>query len=365
LECLHTRIVHRDLKPENILIAEGTLKIGDFGLAKLVDEATRTLSFKGAGTPRYMAPEVWLMQHATPATDLYAVGVIFFEVLAGRPPFVSDNVNDLRDMHLYSAAPRVKTLNPSVPDSVDGVIRKLLSKDPGGRYQRATEVLSALRTVRGPAEPAVLEIAGRIRQYHDLEESRRLEEQRTRDAERDQQERNRYKERELVQLFDEVIEEINAQLRETSVRVGSPMSRGSVVGDRQYQFGNRKLHIHFFRPGELFENPEVPGRMEVLRKRDVVHGGYIEITENGEDREGWNLVLIRPPDSLYGEWQLIETGVSALTRRATRYEPVATEARLFADNLACHWMPAMHIYQLRDKRLERDDVVKIAGVFIH
>jgi len=235
---------------------------------------------------------------------------------------------------------------------------------PAERYQRAADVLSALRTVRESAEPTVVKIADRLRQHYDREEARRLDDQRARDAERDQQERNRYKEKELVQLFDEVIEEINAQLRETSVRVTSAMSRGSIAGDRQYQFANRRLRIHFFRPGELFENPEVPGRMEVLRKRGVVHGGYIEISENGEDREGWNLALIRLPDSLYGEWQLIESRVSALTGRATRYEPVATEARLFADNLACHWMPAMHVYQLQDRRLERGDVVKLIEAFL-
>lgn len=76
LSILHTRIVHRDLKPENVLVAAGKLKVGDFGLAKFVDEATRTLTFKGAGTPRYMAPEVWFGHHATPATDLYALGVM-------------------------------------------------------------------------------------------------------------------------------------------------------------------------------------------------------------------------------------------------------------------------------------------------
>ncbi len=84
LKELHTKTIHRDLKPENVLVGGDTLKIGDFGLAKFVDEATRTLTFKGSGTPRYMAPEVWTGQHAAPATDLYALGVMFFEAVTGQ-----------------------------------------------------------------------------------------------------------------------------------------------------------------------------------------------------------------------------------------------------------------------------------------
>jgi eukaryotic-like serine/threonine-protein kinase len=139
LAVLHSRIVHRDLKPENVLVAAGRLKVGDFGLAKFVDEATRTLTFKGAGTPRYMAPEVWFGNHASKATDLYAVGVMLFEALAGKAPFIAQDTNALREMHCYSPAPRVKAANAKVPDMLDGIVKKLLAKDPRARYQTAQE----------------------------------------------------------------------------------------------------------------------------------------------------------------------------------------------------------------------------------
>jgi hypothetical protein len=122
--------------------------------------------------------------------------------------------------------------------------------------------------------------------------------------------------------------------------------------------------LHFFLPGEMYENPEVPGRMGVLHKRHVVHGGYIEIQENGEDREGWNVVLVRPPESLYGQWILVETDVSALSGRSAKYKPFATQAKLFADNLACHWAPAIHVFVLKDKPLDSSDVVRILKVFV-
>jgi hypothetical protein len=103
--------------------------------------------------------------------------------------------------------------------------------------------------------------------------------------------------------------------------------------------------------------------MDTLKKRHAIHGGFVEIHEHGEDREGWNFVLVRLPDDLYGEWKIVETRVSPL-RGSTRYEPIATNAQLFADNLACHWMPAMHVYQLKDKALEKADIVRILEAFI-
>jgi hypothetical protein len=104
--------------------------------------------------------------------------------------------------------------------------------------------------------------------------------------------------------------------------------------------------------------------MEVLKKKHAVHGGFAEIREHGEDHEGWNLVLVGPPDDLYGEWKIIETRLSPFSGRDTRYEAIATNARLFADNLACHWMPSMYMYQLTDKALEKRDIVRILEIFI-
>lgn len=358
LTALHSKIIHRDLKPENVLVSNGKLKIGDFGLAKFVDEATRTLTFKGAGTPRYMAPEVWLMQHASQATDLYAVGVMLFEAVTGQPPFVAQDINALREMHLYSPAPRAQSINSEVPDTLDGVIKKLLSKEPRERCQTPIEVLDALKLVPALKEPAVAELASRMRQLHDAEEAKRLEQQRTEHAEQDAVARNKYKEREVISLIDEVVAEINAHLPEAKIRATA------VHNGKEYRFGNRVLRVHFFDTGALYNDPEVLGRMEILKKRHAVHGGYIEIGENGEDHEGWNLVLVRPPGSMYGEWRIVETRLSALVAYASPYEPIATEARLFADNLACHWTPAMHVYNLKDKALEKSDILKIFEVFI-
>jgi len=358
LRVLHTKIIHRDLKPENVLVAGDKLKIGDFGLAKFIDEATRTLSFKGGGTPRYMAPEVWMQQHAVPATDLYALGVMFFEAVTGQPPFDAPDAEKLRGMHLYTPVPRPKGFNCDIPDFLDGVVKKLLAKSIRDRYQTAEEVLAALQAVPRPADSTIVGLADRVRRHHDSAEGESLAHQKALQEEQDSQKRLKCMEQQVLALIQDVVDELNSQLVETKI------THQDGHQERAYRFQNRILVIHFFSPHQMYMDPEVPGRMGVLKKQNVVHGGYIEIRQQGEDREGWNLVLVRSPDDLYGEWRIVETRLSPLSGRISRYEPIATEARAFADNLACHWMHAMHTFQLNDKPLEKADIVKIFGIFI-
>src|SRR5439155_14592157 len=358
LKELHTKTIHRDLKPENVLVAGDTLKIGDFGLAKFVDEATRTLTYKGSGTPRYMAPEVWTGQHAAPATDLYALGVMFFEAVTGQPPFAAADTRTLRDMHLYTTVPRPKTLKVELPDTLEGLIKKLLAKSIRDRYQTADEVFAALETVPKIADPTIGGLADRVRRHHDTAEAKALEEQRVIQLEQDSQKRIQYMQQQLLELIQEVVDELNSQLVETKI------IRQDGYGGRVYKFQDRVLAVEFFRAGELYHNPEIPGLMDTLRKKNAIHGGIIEIREHGEDHEGWNVVLVRPEPDLYGEWRLVESRLSPLSGRGTKYEPIATNAQAFATNLGYHWMNTMHIFQLNEKPLEKSDIVKILGVFI-
>jgi len=169
---------------------------------------------------------------------------------------------------------------------------------------------------------------------------------------------NKQRETEVVALLDDVVVEVNAQLPHPLIKASN------TSGGREYGFSNRTLNVHFFREGELYASPLVPGRMETLRNRHVVHGGYMEIREGGEDRQGWNLVLVRPSDSAAGEWRIVETRLSGFSRGVARFEPFATEAQLFADNLACHWSSVMHTFNLSDKALERSDVLRIVNTFV-
>jgi len=147
----HSRgVVHRDIKPENILFSAGHAIVADFGIARAVSEGQRSITAVGIplGTPPYMSPEqAQGLDHIDHRSDLYALGCVLFEMVAGRPPFVGVSIGKVIQQHLQTPAPSVREFQPEAPLSLDPILQKALVKDPAGRYQTAEEMLGALRLV--------------------------------------------------------------------------------------------------------------------------------------------------------------------------------------------------------------------------
>jgi serine/threonine-protein kinase len=148
LDYAHGRhIYHRDLKPENVLITpEGQLKIIDFGIAYL--QGARRLTWKwlsnSVGTPDYMSPEQIQGGRGDARSDLYALGIILYEMLAGRPPYGGDNAFAVMDQHLNGKPQPPSRHNSAVPSGLDGIVLKAIRKDPLERYQSAAEMIADL-----------------------------------------------------------------------------------------------------------------------------------------------------------------------------------------------------------------------------
>jgi serine/threonine-protein kinase len=146
-------VVHRDLKSDNILLTsrggrKDFVKILDFGLAHLAMDPR--LAPKGAvfGTPEYMAPEQARGEEATAQSDLYALGVLFFEMLTGQLPFRSDDRETLLEMQRTAVAPRPRSIKPDVLPAAEGIVVKLLEKDRRKRFQDAHHLHEELKSLQ-------------------------------------------------------------------------------------------------------------------------------------------------------------------------------------------------------------------------
>lgn len=141
-------VVHRDLKPENVmLLPDGTVKVMDFGVARIEGQPGLTTSRFFFGSPVYAAPELVDPPSVDLRADLYSLGVILFELLEGRPPFVHESVFKLLEMHQREPLPTPESLPRPLPPEVWRVLRRLLEKDPGRRYPSAQALLVDLDAI--------------------------------------------------------------------------------------------------------------------------------------------------------------------------------------------------------------------------
>jgi TolB-like protein/Flp pilus assembly protein TadD/tRNA A-37 threonylcarbamoyl transferase component Bud32 len=149
------RIVHRDIKPENVMLHEGEAMVTDFGIAKAVSAAAAdTLTQTGAtvGTPAYMSPEQASgMVELDGRSDVYSLGCLVYEMLAGRTPFVGPTAQSIIAQCFTNPPPPLRTLREDVPEWTERVVMKALAKEPGDRFATAAQLSQALKPPGGVA----------------------------------------------------------------------------------------------------------------------------------------------------------------------------------------------------------------------
>ena len=140
-------IVHRDLKPQNILVTDsGIVKIADFGIASIQSLSQVTQTDTIMGSLHYLAPEIARGEKATPQSDIYALGVLFYELLRGDVPFNGESPVNIALKHMRDEIPSVRAYNPAIPQSVENIIIKATAKNTNNRYQCADDMLDDLDT---------------------------------------------------------------------------------------------------------------------------------------------------------------------------------------------------------------------------
>jgi serine/threonine protein kinase len=165
LESAHeSGLIHRDVKPSNILLTnKGQPMLTDFGIAKILetDQTTAlTGTGMGVGTPEYMAPEQWKGQ-TSPQSDVYSLGVVLYEMLTGRKPYISDNPAELLVKQATEHPPRPSGFVKNLPEKVEQVLLKMLARNPAERYSSVSMLLADFEAIQSNPENSLRSIPGK------------------------------------------------------------------------------------------------------------------------------------------------------------------------------------------------------------
>lgn len=309
LSDLDGRVVHRDLKPENVLLLDGQWCLADFGISRYAEATTAPDTQKYSMTAPYAAPERWRAERATSATDVYALGVMAFEMLTGSRPFLGPSFEDYREQHLHSDAPALK----SGTSALRALVGEMLIKAAGARPS-AANVLARLERSKQQPRPGGLAKLGEV---HLQEVARRSEGERLASEKRSAAEARKN----LFRAGSAMLKVVQDELLEAVLEAVPSATQGS-SGKRSgvtIGLGTAELEIV-----PVFETPASPWEWEAPKFDVVAHSGIIlRIPRDRYDFQGRSHSLWYCDAFELGRFEWIETAfmMTPLSPKTTTMRP--------------------------------------------
>lgn len=354
MKSINKKLVHRDIKPENILICNGSCKITDFGLAKVAAESTRSISFKGYGTLKYIAPEAWKSEKNTIQMDIYSMGIVFYELALLDYPYniISNDLESYKNAHMFSRIERTKDLKNILGADVASIILAMLEKPIQKRLRLWEDIEKQLK------KPSLEEV-GTLGNIVSLAIEKKIEtdikkQQEIEDKKREKKEKEDYCnlvknqfESVIINFFEQFVDEYNNHL------AGNDKCRFE-LNMQNYRFMPIELFSYqliipsvtnifvkckvimpnsFTRSVDIYRNydfsynrysPEYHNNKEVYtpqyKNKNIMAWVEIENT-NGL---GFNLLLSQTED-IYGDWYILRNKNNAIymTNQEPKQEPFA------------------------------------------
>jgi len=338
MEVLNKTIIHRDIKPENILRFASDYKISDFGISKIVNEYTRTLTFKGFGSKYYFAPEAWNSEKNTIQMDIYSMGIVFYEIATLQYPYeVPENPDDnqLRLMHLTSPVKKA-LLSTTIPQYLVSTILLMLEKDTQKRFKTWNEVRETISRGQSLLDPSIQNLVERAIQQTNATEiaiqERKAIEQRKKEID------NEY----CALLNSQFYNSIYAPIQEFAKAYNStnPNSKKMKI---TYLNSNNTINyvtfmfttpfgtdIEFFfeiptltfleYPKSILDsfyiNRETLGKLPKVNSEAIIAWGIVR----SDYQTGFNVILTFNPaqDTIYGNWHILENSNSSIAHTGVK-----------------------------------------------
>ncbi|MFH1800157.1 MAG: serine/threonine-protein kinase [Candidatus Omnitrophota bacterium] len=357
MEAINAELVHRDIKPENILIKDNILKISDFGLSKIVEEQTRTSTFKGFGTIEYIAPECWQNGKNTIRIDVYSMGIVFFELATFVHPLEvthKENILEWREAHLFQVPKRPEKINTKIDSVLSQIILRMIEKSPSKRFKDWAEIREEFKKEK--AAPSVNNslieniLKKRLEKDNEIKTEELKKQKRMAEIEEFRKLIKFQFNKEIWLPLKNLIGELNQKYLEKKMKIESENGNGYFIR----LFSGQTLLIDYVEILEenCYRTMTVDDYGEerritkldwpTLHDRKVLAWGKV----NNQYGRGFNILLLENKGEIYGDWVTMWNTNSAFNSGHRRHvEPFAFDANELERQIKC--VGAMHIYNFK------------------